>query len=1144
MKGAARLATLAAGLAFAACAESPLVPCGDLVCPPGNVCTAGGCAAPADVEACVGLSDGDPCRAATGGSGICQGGACHTGLCGNARIDVGEVCDGDVGIDAVLGQTCSGDCTQIYECGNAVVDPAEQCDDGNKNPADGCDACGQTAWKAAAIVGSRIAATAIPLAAPNAIAVDGQGRVFIADTSNHRVLRIEADGSVETLAGTGAAGYVGDGGAATSAQLAAPSGIAVDGIGRVYVADTGNHVVRLIDLDGTITTVAGVGVGGYDIQDEGRPAILAMLKAPHGLAVDGLGRLYIADTENQRVRRVDIDGRINTVAGNGVPGYSGDAGPAVDASLQTPFAVAIDTQDRMLVADTENNAVRRVDAAGVITTVTSGLSFPTGIAVDAQGTVYVADTGNQGIAKVLTNGTVASVAGTGTQGFAGDGGPAAAATLANPLSVAVDPSGRVLIADTSNQRIRRIDTTVSPATIDTIAGTGSFGLGGEGGQANSALLTNLYGVAVDAQGQIIIADAFNDRIRRVALDGTITTIAGAGTFGFSGDGGPATQAQLGHPFYVSLDPQGRVVFIDTFNFCIRRIETNGTITRIAGTGVSGYNGENLSATSSKISRAYGTAYDASGRLIIADTYGQRIRRVELNGNMVTIAGTGTLGYNGDNIAATSAQLGYPYDVAVDNQGRVVFSDTSNNRVRRIEGNGTIVTIAGTGTAGFNGDGIAATSAQIDSPYGIKIDANGLVVFADSNNMRIRRIQANGTITTIAGGAAGPNGDAGPATSAQLGTPLGIAIDPQNRLLVADTGNRRVRRVELDGTIHNVAGKVDPDSTGPVASARLSDPQQLAISSDMTLVAGGASGTLEIIRNSRVDAVAGRYPQNSPTSTLARFRTQAFGSVGGVAYDEANHRIFVSETSSNRIHVITQVNPADPSTWTIAALANTAGVAGFADGSAGTARFRGPTGLYYDAGLLYIADTDNHAIRVLNTMAATVSTLVNTTHRLGFAGDGGLAAGALLYRPTALTRCANGNMFIADTGNNRVRRLENVGSGSETISTVLGDGVFASSGEGSPARTFPVAAPRGVTCDSFGNVFVSSTTTVRMLAAGDNGVVDGAGNVFTIYGAPPRVSFPSSVTTCLTAVASTGSTTLQISDRCTGLLIELVRGAAQ
>jgi sugar lactone lactonase YvrE len=237
-------------------------------------------------------------------------------------------------------------------------------------------------------------------------------------------------------------------------------------------------------------------------------------------------------------------------------------------------------------------------------------------------------------------------------------------------------------------------------------------------------------------------------------------------------------------------------------------------------------------------------------------------------------------------------------------------------------------------------------------------------------------------------------------------------------------------------------------------------------------------------------------------------------------------------------VITQVDPADPGTWTIATLANATGSEGFADGPAESARFRAPSGLFLDgaAGTLYIADTGNHAIRALDLATNTLTTIVNTSHRLGFAGDGGPATAALLFRPTALTRCPGGDLFIADTSNNRVRRVTSAG----TITTVLGDGVPASSGEGEPAQTFPVDGPRGLACDALGNLFVTSTTTVRLLPASDAGIVDGEGVVQTIYGALPRTTFPSAVTGCLTGLAVTSPTTVQVSDACTGLLVELAR----
>jgi hypothetical protein len=228
-----------------------------------------------------------------------------------------------------------------------------------------------------------------------------------------------------------------------------------------------------------------------------------------------------------------------------------------------------------------------------------------------------------------------------------------------------------------------------------------------------------------------------------------------------------------------------------------------------------------------------------------------------------------------------------------------------------------------------------------------------------------------------------------------------------------------------------------------------------------------------------------------------------------------------------------VDAANPDTWTIAALNNdTAG--GFADGALAGAKFRNPSGLFYEAGRLYVADTGNHVIRALDLTAGTSSTVAGVPQTRGFFGDGGPATSALLYGPMALTRCANGDWFVADTANNRVRRIASDGR----ISTVLGDGVFASSGEGTPAVDFPVAAPLGVTCDSRGNVFVTSTSTVRMLPANDVSAVDGLGPVQTIYGAPPRERFPESVTRCLTGLAVKDDSTLELVDSCTGMQVEL------
>jgi hypothetical protein len=297
-----------------------------------------------------------------------------------------------------------------------------------------------------------------------------------------------------------------------------------------------------------------------------------------------------------------------------------------------------------------------------------------------------------------------------------------------------------------------------------------------------------------------------------------------------------------------------------------------------------------------------------------------------------------------------------------------------------------------------------------------------------------------------------------------------------------------------------------------------------------------------VRPAWLEAVIGRYPQSAATGNLARFRSSQFGSIGGVAYDVANNRIFVSETSANRIHVVTVTDANNAHAWTIAPLANTAGVAGFANGDAATARFRGPTGLYIDAATneLVVADTGNHVIRAISLSSSMVRTIAGVPAQRGIFGDGGDVQAALFHTPVAVTGCPNGDLFIADTGNHRVRRIA---ATTNIITTVIGDGTGASSGEGSPARNFPVDRPRGVACDAIGNLFVTSSTTVRMMPADVAGAVDGGGCVQTIYGRTPRNSFPASATSCLSGIAIVDAQAVRVTDACARVLVDLKREPA-
>ena len=332
--------------------------------------------------------------------------------------------------------------------------------------------------------------------------------------------------------------------------------------------------------------------------------------------------------------------------------------------------------------------------------------------------------------------------------------------------------------------------------ITTLVGGPSPGSYGDGGPATNASLNLPYGVAVDATGNVYIADATGSRIRKIDTNGIINTVAGNGTQGFSGDGGVATNANLNQPYGVAVDPAGNVYIADNGNKRVRKVDTNGVITTVAGTGGTGYSGDGGAATSATIGIDSGVAVDASGNLYICCNSiptNYRVRKVDTNGIISTVAGNGSNGNTGDGGAATNAALSNPVGVAVDSSGNLFIS--SNYAIRKVNTNGIISTVAGTGTGGFSGDGGPATSATMWSATGIFVDTFGFIYIVDSTSYRIRQVDANGIITTIAGiGSSSPIGDGGYATNAAVYSPRGVTVDNVGNVLIADTSNYRIRKI--------------------------------------------------------------------------------------------------------------------------------------------------------------------------------------------------------------------------------------------------------------------------------------------------------------------------------------------------------------
>jgi hypothetical protein len=369
------------------------------------------------------------------------------------------------------------------------------------------------------------------------------------------IYAVYSNAIITTVTGTGTSGFSGDGGLAIDAQLDSPTGVAFDQVGNLYIADRFNHRIRqVIAATGIITTVAGSGLTGHGnggFSGDGGPASDAQLDSPARVIVDEMGNLYIADSYNDRIRKViAATGVITTVAGTEIAGYGGDNGLATGAQLDGPLGVAIDKIGNLYIADANNNRIRQVIAAtGIITTVAgSGLT------------------------------------GHGNGGFSGDGGPASEAQLNYPTHVAMDGAGNLYIADSENHRIRQV--IAATGIITTVAGSGLTGNGnggfsGDGGPATDAQLNYPSGVAVDGQGNLFIADNSNHRIRKViAATGVITTVAGSGIAGYSGDNGPASDAQLNMPSDVAFDGVGNLYIGDQDNHCIRRVEGSGIFLKI------------------------------------------------------------------------------------------------------------------------------------------------------------------------------------------------------------------------------------------------------------------------------------------------------------------------------------------------------------------------------------------------------------------------------------------------------------------------------------------------------------------------------------------------------------------------------------
>lgn len=708
-----------------------------------------------------------------------------------------------------------------------------------------------------------IPATQALIGGVTGLAIDGAGNIYLADAVGSRIRKVTTAGIISTVAGSGVkcdhAQACGDGGLATAAQLNLPEAVALDSAGNIYIADMTDNRIRVVNTGKSSITIAGVTIspghlntvagnslpcgnlhGTKPTCGDGGLATKAYLTMPYGVAVDGSGNIYIADTRDQEIRIVNpTTGIINTFAGDGLSCFNqrngcGDGGAPTSAELWSPKGVFTDAAGDLYIADTFSNRIRYIaNGSNVITTL-----------VDK----------------------------TGTLGFAGDGGAATAADTDGPVGIFADSAGNLLIADTGNQRVRQVTNGTTP-TISTIAG-GS--MGGDGGSPTQAWLADPWDVAEDAAGDLYIVDQANNRIRKITNPGqsnaVITTVVGTGLAGYTGDCStqvfacPATAATLNGPTSIALDTAGNLYIVDGNNLVVRAVNTGASpivlagITIPAGGIATVFGNYNLTCTPTQSCGDGGppteaifqgplfVTLDSANNVYVSDYQGGEVREWNVSSNLVsTVAGDGIQGYQGNGGPATAARIDHPAGLVVESNGDVVIDDQWADTVQYVAG-GIINTYALNTNAKFAGDGGLCPVASMFNPLALAIDTENDVFISGGNDNLVQRCSAaTGIFSTVAGAPTRSyqgaySGDGGPAIDARMAN-LGALVDKNNNLYVADGGNNRIRYVPLAPAITLSTSKL---MMGQYALGTAGNPIALTLTgaggTDVTAPSYGFTGT--------------------------------------------------------------------------------------------------------------------------------------------------------------------------------------------------------------------------------------------------------------------------------------------------------------
>ena len=955
-----------------------------------------------------------------------------------------------------------------------------------------------------------------------------------------------------TFAGSGVAGSGNTDGLGTAASFKDPSGVTVDTSGNIYVADLNNHKIRKITPAGLVSTFAGSGIPG-SVDGSGTDAFF---NGPADIALDASGNLFVADAGNHKIRKITPLGVVTTVAGSGTIGSTNGTGIA--ASFNYPCGVAVDASGNLFVADRDNNKIRKITPAGVVTTfagsgssgslegtgTAASFSSPEGVAIDTSGNIFVADTRNAKIRKVTPSGVVTTFTGSGSGGSTDGSGTAA--SFNSPQDLIVDGGGNVFVADSNNFDNHKIRKITSAAVVTTIAGINMA----QDGPGTAANFGSPQGVAMDTSGNIFVADG--SKIRKITPAGVVTTFAGSGSSGSTD--GTGTAASFGGLGGVASDASGNLFIADTGNNKIRKITPAGVVTTFAGSG--GQGRVNGTGTAASFSRPEGVAVDASGNVFVADASNHMIRKITPAGVVTTVAGSPTSESGSTDGTGTAARFNTPSDLAVAANGDLFVADRYNSTIRKITPAGVVSTFAGSSTSGGR-DGIG-TAARFDEPNGVAVDVNGNVFVVEGSyggNHSIRKITPAGVVTTLAGSGDWGSAD-GNGAAASFWGPAGVAVDANGTVFVADTVNRKIRKGVPGPMMQTItflplsvmtsgdapfALSASASSGLPVSYSILSGPATL--SGDTVTLTG--SGTV-VIRasqsgNASFEAAAEIFqsftvssgatpsyhtyefttllePISSPSLALDTSSNLFVGSYNssliqkissagvvstfatstGINYPfgmavDASGNVFVA--ASSRIY---KINPAG-----VTSVFAGTGSQGSSNGIGTAASFWDARGIAVDAsGNLFVVDRYNANIRKI-TPAGVVTTFAGSSQSQG--GADGVGTAASFRWPEGLAMDASGNLIVADTGNHKIRKITPAG----VVTTLAGSRTQGSAdGTGAAAR---FSNPSGVTVDPSGNVFVSDTgnNKIRKITpwgevttaagSGVSGAANGTSKVVSFYG---------------------------------------------